>query len=306
MSSIPLIAKYISIALLLGIATICSAHNNVVVIPLTGDSDFETPVSPVSKLEPPNSDYFIRSNRVDDLITGLVWQRHIESGFLNWQDAWTFCQTLDIDGLTNWRLPDPYELISIVDYTERAPSININVFPDTSSPVDYWTSQHTSNFQSPIPEYTEALAIDFVEGGMSRHPQSSTRRVRCVLGRGASRGGILRDNNNGTITDLATKLTWEQSRSVMNWHNALNSCANLVLGGAQNWRVPNIKELVSIADYRTPSDVHSIDWFDEVGGFIWASHENISNTPEAWVLNAQSGSILSYPKNLDITVRCVR
>jgi len=168
----------------------------------------------------------------------LVWQRHIELGFLNWQNAWIFCQTLNLDGLTNWRLPDPHELISIVDYTERAPSININVFPDTSSPVDYWTSQLTSNFHFPIPEYTEALAVDFVEGRMSRHPLTSTRRVRCVHGRGASRGGILRDNNNGTITDLATNLTWEKGRSIMNWHEARSYCESLALGGTGNWRVP--------------------------------------------------------------------
>lgn len=57
------------------------------------------------------------------------------------------------------------------------------------------------------------------------------------------------DNGDGTVTDLGTGLMWEaspQGRSVQNWEEALRFCANYELAGYSDWRVPNIRELLSV------------------------------------------------------------
>lgn len=294
----------LAVCLTLGL-NIVKAQNTVIVVPMFGDDPFATPVTPVQDLAPSNDNYFIGSNRVIDEITGLIWQRDLDPIALNWQDAWQYCFNLNDAGFDQWRLPEPHELISIVDYTERAPAINVNAFPGTNLTSSYWTSQFTSNFSGFNPLYNHALATNFNDGSTSIEPLTSTMRVRCVYGRSAARGGVLRDNNNGTITDLATGLTWQQDRAVRQWNETHNYCSDLSLGGSENWRVPNVKELVSLADYRTPYGIHSDDWFGDISGPTWASHENVSNTNEAWVINNNGGSISSRPKNTNISVRCV-
>ena len=64
------------------------------------------------------------------------------------------------------------------------------------------------------------------------------------------------DNGDGTITDLATGLMWQKADSGMtlNWEEALEYSEELELGGHDDWRLPNVKELQGILDYsRSPA-----------------------------------------------------
>jgi hypothetical protein len=56
---------------------------------------------------------------------------------------------------------------------------------------------------------------------------------------------------DGTVTDNCTGLMWERQPKVTtyNWPQALNRCADLGLGGYDDWRLPNVRELQSIIDY---------------------------------------------------------
>ena len=64
------------------------------------------------------------------------------------------------------------------------------------------------------------------------------------------------DNGNGTVTDTATGLIWQQDglRDLhgiyvkMTWKEALAYCEALGLGNKTDWRLPTIKELVSLVD----------------------------------------------------------
>ena len=63
------------------------------------------------------------------------------------------------------------------------------------------------------------------------------------------------NNADGTVTDYATGLTWQQKDSGdgMYWEDALSYCENLELAGRDDWRLPSAKELQSILDYtRSP------------------------------------------------------
>jgi Protein of unknown function (DUF1566). len=58
-------------------------------------------------------------------------------------------------------------------------------------------------------------------------------------------------NNNGTVTDETTNLTWQQitDKNIMNWNEAIDYCRKLNIGNYTNWRLPTIHELKSLVNY---------------------------------------------------------
>ena len=60
-----------------------------------------------------------------------------------------------------------------------------------------------------------------------------------------------RDNGDGIVTDGVTGLMWQQAHNPqrLGWYQARQVCELLVLGGHDDWRLPQIKELFSIADF---------------------------------------------------------
>ena len=70
------------------------------------------------------------------------------------------------------------------------------------------------------------------------------------------------DNGDGTVTDTATGLMWQQADDgvARDWGEALAYAEDLTLAGHGDWRLPNAKELQSIVDYsRSPGA--STTWF---------------------------------------------
>ncbi len=59
------------------------------------------------------------------------------------------------------------------------------------------------------------------------------------------------DNGDGTVTDNVTGLMWQQTPSTSRYTitEALANAATLKLGGYTDWRLPTIKELLSIAQF---------------------------------------------------------
>lgn len=59
------------------------------------------------------------------------------------------------------------------------------------------------------------------------------------------------DNSDGTLTDTVTGLMWQKANDGKDGplSEARSYCANLQLGGHQDWRVPRIDELETIVHY---------------------------------------------------------
>ena len=60
-----------------------------------------------------------------------------------------------------------------------------------------------------------------------------------------------RDNRDGTTTDLNTGLIWQKKPDfkAYGFRDAKGYAEDLSLGGHDDWRLPTIKELFSIADF---------------------------------------------------------
>jgi hypothetical protein len=108
------------------------------------------------------------------------------------------------------------------------------------------------------------------------YPLAGTQQDRCFDDKGAIRGydacptpgkpfygqdtnrpgpkAAYRDDNDGTITDLVTGLTWtKEIGPKVTLAEAQAKAETMVIGGYDNWRLPTIKELYSLVDFRGTS-----------------------------------------------------
>ena len=75
---------------------------------------------------------------VSDINTGLMWQQVTAPGRYTWLQALNYCETFNLAGYNDWRLPTIKELESIVDLSIY-PAIDTNIFPYIPS-CRYWSS----------------------------------------------------------------------------------------------------------------------------------------------------------------------
>jgi len=110
---------------------------------------------------------------VTDNVTGLIWQREDDGVGRSWDDAIGYCDTLDLAGHTDWRLPHQFELQSIVDYGRYDPAIDTAAFPGTAS---YWYWSSTFD----ITAASEAWGMYFKDGDDGPMYKYNNYYVRCV------------------------------------------------------------------------------------------------------------------------------
>ena len=99
-----------------------------------------------------NTDYGVNDfedngdGTVDDNATGLMWQTEDSAEGMLWADALALCESLELAGHDDWRLPDAKELQSIVDYTRS---------PDTtdSAAIDPLFTASTITNEAGQPDY---------------------------------------------------------------------------------------------------------------------------------------------------------
>ncbi len=252
---------------------------------------------------------------VTDNITGLMW---VQSP--NNLEKVTFAQTagiadaLELGGYDDWRVPTIKELYSLIDFRgetgmsalDGIPFIDTEYFDfiygDESQgerhiDAQYWSA--TQYVSTTMDGAVTNFGVNFADGRIKGYGltdpfnQPMRQFLRCVRGNPDYGINDFIDNGDGTITDLATGLSWMQldsgsfdagprSDGTLNWQEALDWAENLDYGGHDDWRLPNAKELQSLVDYsRSPATTASaaIDplftstqILDEGGSVDWAQY----------------------------------
>jgi hypothetical protein len=120
------------------------------------------------------------------------------------------------------------------------------------------------------------------------------------------------DHGNGTVTDNLTGLMWtkdaQQIKGTMKWSDALTACNDLHYAGYTDWRLPNVKELLSLIDYREHDPALPLGHpFDNVQIiFYWSSTNYTSFSPHAWGVYLYNGYAYNYYKSTNAYVWSVR
>jgi len=114
---------------------------------------------------------------------------------------------------------------------------------------------------------------------------------------GCSADGRFVDNGNGTVTDNCTKLMWQTTPVNRTWSSALQYCESLSLGGNDDWRLPNIFELITLIDFgkgscngNQPDAMHSV-FGDGRYGTTWSSTTSVCRPEEAWYVWFHEGKV---------------
>ena len=157
-----------------------------------------------------------------------------------------------------------------------------------------------------------------------RLPDTSTKPYSAVSGDDASYQPAISSpsfavNGNGTTIDNVTGLMWVSSSSatMYNWQTALSSCAGITAGslnfgsgyaGYTDWRLPNVRELMSIVDYGLYAPaINSVAFpATRVATPYWTSTTYRPSVNNAVVVNFNTGGVMSLMKTASGYVKCVR
>lgn len=247
---------------------------------------------------------------VSDQVTGLQWQQ-ADAGEQEWATGLAYCKSLELGGRKDWRLPYVHELFSILNHEMNRPPLDVNVF--TRSEAEYWwaAEQRIDN-----PSYAWAVNAG---GGAGAHPMNETLSaggkkiygVRCVRGAELARPGDRQFTvgKDGTVTDNHTGLVWQQKEGLeaATWEEALLYVETLNLGGHDDWRLPNLKELQSISSAHAARPSIDVTAFPATpSALYWSSTTLAQRAVRAWTIDFRYG-VISYNDKTDrLHVRAVR
>ncbi len=194
---------------------------------------------------------------VKDEVTGLVWQK-ATLGKFSYADAQSACASSTLAGAP-WRVPKRVELLSLHDFTRDSPALDEQAFDGTSG--FFWTSSPWVVSQIDTKPQLSWI-VNFAEGLTSNAgDRAGVYNVRCVQGvddgQTAIPEGLYEVNDTDEVTDTRTGLVWQAGDSGVlgGLEDGEAYCAALTLNG-HAWRLPSIKELVTLVDENPPiSDV---------------------------------------------------
>jgi len=262
---------------------------------------------------------------VSDLVTGLMWQQD-PGEKMTYDQAVAGAESFTLAGYDDWRLPSIKELYSLIQFSGLDPSgpnsTTLIPFIDT----DYFNFEYgdesageriidsqwatSTKYVSTTMNGAETMfGVNFADGrikGYGTGPmpgQSDGKLFFAIYVRGNTAYGANEfvDNGDGTVSDLATGLTWAQNDSGtgMIWEAALNYCESLDYAGTVNWRLPNVKELQSIVEYSRSPDTTNSAAIDSVFSVSTITNEaGQSDYPFFWSstthANQMSGGNAAY------------
>lgn len=199
-----------------------------------------------------------KNGTVTDSNTGLMWQKVPSSKGFTWKEAIEYCNSLELAGHDDWRIPTLKELFSISDFSRGWPYLDTDYFSLATGRISkdeqYWTSNDYKVGTTHNGAHS-AFGVNHVTGHIKAYPSEARgprggKCVRAVRGRPYGENAF-KDNGDGTITDEATGLMWmtADAGKGMEWKEALALAESSTHADHDDWRLPDVKELQSIIDY---------------------------------------------------------
>ena len=170
---------------------------------------------------------------ITDNITGLIWQKDMGTK-LSYYEAMEKINSITLGGFSDWRVPTIKELYSLIQFTgsvkgQKAlyPFIDTKYFNqdigDTSigeREIDAQTWSSTQYVGKTMKNDDTVFGVNFIDGRIKGYPKYNPRTgkankmyFRFVRGNKTYGKNNFIQNGDGTVSDLATGLTWQQMDS---------------------------------------------------------------------------------------------
>ena len=139
---------------------------------------------------------------------------------------------------------------------------------------------------------------------------NSVSTMNFTIYNGAAWGGTA---TSSVTVDNRTGLMWVTNpvdagiSSTYIWETAITLCEGLTYAGFADWRLPNIKELVSIVDYsRQSPSINKAYFLNTQSNYYWSSTTYVPSSSLAWYVFFVNGYMSYTSKSNGNYVRCVR
>ena len=267
---------------------------------------------------------------VRDNVSGLIWEFKHDDGIQNYENP------NDGDNTYTWYNPDaatnggdpgtPGDGTDTQDFIDALNAASYGGFNDWRLPTikELMTDGvkpggFTWSSTSAVWLNSSALCIEMTmmgEGGLSDRDKSEMGFARAVRGEivglfaDSTESGRMVDNFDETFTDSASGLIWQQVPPETNrsWEDALAYAETLNLAGHDDWRLPNVSELMTLVDFSQydPAADSKVALPNNSLINFWSSTNYWMNPEYAFGVNFQNGYGSDYLKTDSCLVRAVR
>lgn len=282
---------------------------------------------------------------VFDNVTQLTWEAKTDDGGMHgWtrlytnkgekarsdtsDAAWLIDATNSetLCGAANWRLPDVLELQSIADYGNGAPGMPYPWIDPTFFP--YTLGGYTWTSVENVHRHRFIWYVDFDDGHVgsdARFEDNIARLVHSPVAESQllNQARFMPSDDGTEVTDTMTGLVWRRCAEGMVWNSVAQTCDGaatllswedaLAYAGSHReggWRIPNIKELFSLANQRKRH--HTLDEIafpNSPGSFF--SSTAVDNGGSVFVKyvgfsDGRVGQLAAYNNNAPLPLRFVR
>ncbi|MBP5434556.1 DUF1566 domain-containing protein [bacterium] len=301
--------------LLLTLGNICTGQDKCyntsgeITCPLTGDVFYGQDAQYTSKCKAHS--FSSSSNVVIDNNTGLTWEKSPSEETYTWDNRNTHCNDLNnsnYGGISNWRVPNPLELLSIVDNSRYNPATNSNFtgMPTGEDPYLWTNAEYKDNTRYYAYYFNSRAGWSWSDGD-----KTESYKVLCVSGeemKPARSSDFTTSSDGNIVTDNRTGLMWQKEYVTKSRKDeTLKYCEDLTYAGYSDWRLPNKHELASLVNYEKSASPYS--YFPGMpSNYFWSSSTYANGAYTAWGVDFNNGNVqVSSGMNISsYKVRCVR
>ncbi len=119
---------------------------------------------------------------------------------------------------------------------------------------------------------------------------------------------LIRNTETKIVVDSVTKLEWydDKRSGYRTWNEAVKYCEDLVFNDMDNWRLPNINELISIIDYTRSGIMFDKAFLYKEDYYYWSSTKSKDSESDFWALDNNTGNMIDLHMSKQFQVKCVR
>ncbi len=236
-----------------------------------------------------------------DEVTKLIWE-YLEQPalFVSKEQAQAYCNNLDHNFKYRWRLPTTKEIAYSMEKSGKA-----------LGPYVYNMRQANDLWHV-----------------LTANPDFILKPVLCVSSREMEQQGdtldetavaeMKRNRSSDIVVDKSTGLMWQDTYDnvahEVTWEQAISYCEASTHAGYEDWRLPNINELLfalpnTIFDHQTELEWGDAEYWEPSVDFrqpYWSSTTHADSEERAWAVESASYNSPEFLKEDSLHVRCVR